>query len=420
MKGSPNVNVARPPPRGLPSPLTGVMPEPMADQKPPAPTAPVPIEVAGNQLTLLPDGPGRLDALIALIDGAKKDLRILYYIFLDDGSGVRVRDALITAAGRGVKVSLLVDGFGATANKEFWQPVTDSGIAFCRFSPDFGRRYLLRNHQKLALADGRKVITGGFNVSDDYFGTVESGAWRDLGIQVEGNSVGCLTRYFDDLFGWTRRPQARIRDLRRMLQQHSLTEGTLHWLFGGPTRRLSPWARAVRKDMLGAGRIDMIAAYFAPSLGMLRRNARIARRGGTSRLITAAKSDNRATIGAARNTYWYLLKRGVRIFEYQPTKLHTKLFVIDDVVHIGSANFDVRSLFLNLEMMLRVEDKGFAAAMRAFVDGEVADSKEITIAEHRKMRTPFARIRWWLAYFLVAVADYRISRRLNFGFEKRT
>jgi cardiolipin synthase len=389
----------------------------MAEENPSGPAPLVSIEVAANRLTLLPDGPQRLEALIALIDGAKSDLRILYYIFLEDKSGVRIRDALIEAAGRGVKVSLLVDGFGSTANREFWRPLLETGIRFCRFSPKYGRRYLLRNHQKLALADGRKVITGGFNVSDDYFGTVESGAWRDLGLQVEGDSVDCLTRYFDDLFSWARAPHSRIRELRRMLQQHSLTEGKLHWLFGGPTRRLSPWARAVRKDMLSARRLDMIAAYFAPSPGMLRRIARVARR-GEARLVTAAKSDNLATVGAARNTYWYLLRRKVKIFEYQPTKLHSKLFVVDDVVHIGSANFDMRSLFLNLEMMLRVDDKAFAAAMRGFVDGEIRDSKEITIEAHRKARTPFARLRWWLAYFIVAIADYRISRRLNFGFEK--
>ncbi len=201
-----------------------------------------------------------------------------------------------------------------------------------------------------------------------------------------------------------------------MLQQHSITEGKLHWLFGGPGRRLSPWARAVRQDMINADRLDMIASYFAPSPPILRRIGQVARR-GTVRLVTAAKSDNRATIGAARSTYQYLLKRGVRIFEYQPTKLHTKLFVVDDVVHIGSANFDMRSLFLNLEMMLRVDDPAFATAMRGFVDGEIRDSAPVTIESHRRMRTPFARLRWWLAYFVVAVADYGISRRLNFDLD---
>ncbi|HEY0412902.1 MAG TPA: phosphatidylserine/phosphatidylglycerophosphate/cardiolipin synthase family protein [Allosphingosinicella sp.] len=371
-------------------------------------------EVAGNRLTLLIEGPERLDALIALIDQAKESLRFLYYMFLDDASGTRVRDALLAAAARGIAVSVLVDGFGSTNNLAFFQPLIDSeGVRFCRFSPNYGRKYLLRNHQKLALADERRVIIGGFNISDDYFGTIEAGAWRDIGLEVAGPSVACLTRYFDDLFAWAARPQARGRELRRMLQQHSVTEGKLHWLFGGPTRRLSPWARAVRKDMMEATRLDIIAAYFAPAPAMLRRMTKVARRGRT-RLVTAAKSDNNATIGAARSTYSWLLKRGVQIFEYQPTKLHTKLFVVDDVVHIGSANFDMRSLFLNLEMMLRIEDEAFAAAMRRFVDGEIAHSRPITLAEHRKQRTWFNRLRWALGYFIVAVADYRISRRLNF------
>lgn len=374
--------------------------------------------VDGNRLTLLADGPERLGALLALIKEARHSLRFLYYIWEDDDCGRRVRDGLVEAQQRGVQVSLLVDGFGAAnAPDGFFQDLVDAGGHFCRFSPRFGRRYLLRNHQKLAMADGRRVIIGGFNIADDYFGTIESGAWRDLGLQVEGDSVKALADYFDALMRWTQTPRARIRDLRRVLNRYSVTNGKLHWLFGGPTRRLSPWAQAVRRDMRSARRLDVIAAYFAPGPRLLRRSGNVARRGGQGRLVTAAKSDNTATIGAARHTYWVLLKRGVRVFEYQPTKLHTKLFVMDDVVHIGSANFDMRSLFINLEMMLRIEDRAFANAMRRLVDGEVANSVEITLADHRAQRTLFNRVRWGLAYFLVAVADYGITRRLNFSGE---
>ena len=387
----------------------------MAEANPQQNAVEVVATVEGNRLTLLPDGPERLEALIALIDGAERTLRLLYYMFLSDASGERVRDALLKAAERGVKVSLLVDGFGSDAAKaSFFQPLVDSQVRFCRFSAKWGRRYLLRNHQKLALADERRVIIGGFNVSDDYFGTIESGAWRDLGLRVEGDSVLGLVHYFDTLFEWTFRPGGRIRELRRVLQQSSITQGKLHWLFGGPTRRLSPWARAVRRDMRRAQRLDLIAAYFAPSLGMLRRIAGIARR-GKARVITAAKSDNTSTIAAARSTYWWLLKRRVEIYEYQPTKLHSKLFVVDDVVHIGSANFDMRSLFLNLEMMLRVDDKAFADAMRRFVDGEVANSEPITREKHNAQRSLLNRLHWGFGYFILAVADYRISRTLNFG-----
>jgi cardiolipin synthase A/B len=374
-----------------------------------------PMEVAGNRLTLLPDGPERLAALIALIEGAEESLRVLYYIWSDDPAGRQVRDALVAAAARGVAVSLLVDGYGvSSAPRGFFQPLLDAQARFCRFVPRWGRRYLLRNHQKLALADGRKAIVGGFNISSDYFGTVEEGAWRDLGLEVDGPSARYLVRYFDALFDWAETEDASIRRLRRMLSHYSVQDGALHWLFGGPTRRLSPWARSVKADMMQATRLDMIVAYFAPSLSMLRRIFGIAKR-GRARIVTPAKLDHQFVVGAARFLYNVLLKRGAEIYEYQPTKLHSKLIVIDDAVHIGSANFDMRSLYLNLEMMLRIDDPGFAAMMRRFVDSEIASSKRILPEEHRKSMTLWNRIKWALGYFVVATADYNVARRLNFG-----
>lgn len=374
-----------------------------------------PLTVAGNRLTLLPDGPERLDALIELIRGARVSLRLLYYIWRDDSVGRRVRDALLDAVRRGVRVSVLVDGFGASdSGEEFFRPLEEAHARFCQFQPRWGRRYLLRNHQKLALADEERAIVGGFNIADDYFAPLGPDAWRDLGLLVEGPDVAPLVRYFDALFGWARDPKARTRTLRRLLLRSSSGDGPLRWLFGGPSRRLSPWARAVRGDMKGARRLDVIAAYFAPGPALLRRTANVAR-GGSARVVVPAHTDHNMAVDAARHSYTVLLRRGVRVFEYQPAKLHTKLFVLDDAVHIGSANFDVRSLFLNLEMMLRVEDRAFAAAMRRYVDGEIADSVKVTLEEHRSRRTLLNRLRWGFAYFLLAVADYRITRGIAGG-----
>ena len=189
-------------------------------------------------------------------------------------------------------MSLLVDGFWRVVRaKGFFQPLVDAEARFCRFVPRWGRRYLLRNHQKLALADGRRVIIGGFNISDDYFGTIEQGAWRDLGLMVEGPSVALPGPLF-------RRP-VRLGGSRGRLdpraaadaEHASVTDGPLHWLFGGPTRRLSPWARSVKADMLRATRLDMIVAYFAPSLSMLRRIFGVARR-GRARIDHAGQVDH--------------------------------------------------------------------------------------------------------------------------------
>jgi len=379
-------------------------------------TGAAPHVVDGNRLTLLCEGPARLDALIALIDGARTSLRLLYYIYSDDQAGRRVREALQEAVDRGVNVSLIVDGFGSDATADFFAPLKDAGASVCRFIPRLGRRYLLRNHQKLALADEARVIIGGFNVSDDYFAGGAQAAWRDLGLLVEGPAAGRLTGYFDALAHWTQTPGAKMRSLRRALGRWSEHAGATRWLLGGPARRLSPWALAMKRDMRDCRLLDIIAAYFAPNPAMLRRIEAVARRGGRARVLTAAKSDNNATIGAARHTYRRLLRRGVELFEYQPTKLHTKLFLVDDIVYIGSANFDMRSLYLNLELMLRIEDKAFADHLRGYFEGELTQSKGITREEHRRVGT-IDRIRWAIAYFVVAVVDYGVSRRLNFGIE---
>jgi len=173
------------------------------------------------------------------------------------------------------------------------------------------------------------------------------------------------------------------------------------------------WWRSIGRDMKRARRLDMIFAYFAPPSAMIRRIGRVGRR-GRARIVNAAKSDNGATIAAARHSYSRLIRRHVEIYEYQPAKLHTKLALVDDVVHIGSSNFDYRSFYINLEIMLRIKDAGFAEAMRAYFEGELADCRWITHELHERRATMWRRVKWALSHFLVNVTDYSVTRRLNF------
>ena len=372
-------------------------------------------EVDGNRLTIFFEGDERRDALLALIDRAQRELRLLYYIYSADAVGTQVRDALIAARGRGVSVALLIDGFGSDDTPdEFFEPLRAAGGSVCRFLPRFGRSYLLRNHQKLALADGAHVLIGGFNIDDSYFAPAAEGGWRDLGLLVEGPAADHLTGYFDAILGWARDPKAKMRTLNRGLGEWSQASGRLRWLFGGPTKRLSPWARALRRDLATSSRLDMIAAYFAPNPGMLRRLRRMARR-GTVRIMTASKSDNTMTIAAARNCYVRLLRRGAQIWEYAPTKLHTKLFVVDDIAYVGSANCDMRSLYINCEIMLRIEDAGVAARLRRYAEAETGDAREASEELIRRRSNTWTRVKWAIAYFIVAAVDYSVTRRVNFG-----
>ncbi|MBN8817983.1 MAG: phosphatidylserine/phosphatidylglycerophosphate/cardiolipin synthase family protein [Sphingomonas sp.] len=371
--------------------------------------------VDGNELALLPGGEERLEALIALIESARERLDICYYIFTHDVCGDRVLEALIDACNRDVAVTLLVDAFGsANTPQSFFDPLIEAGARFGWFGAHRSTRYLIRNHQKMVIADGKSALIGGFNCDRSYFGAAsEPLAWCDLGLMVKGPWAVSLERWFDALAHWTIDTKQHFRRLRQLVRAWQPGEGPGVWLVGGPTRQLNNWARKVKSDLETGGRLDLVAAYFSPSPGMIRRINRIARREGAS-LITPSKSDNTATIGAARHLYRRLLRAGVQIFEYRPQKLHMKLIVIDDVTYVGSANFDMRSLFLNLELMLRIEDAGFASEARALIDTLEADSRRIDGRLYDWMAGPVARVRWWLQYLLVGVLDYTVTRRLNF------
>jgi cardiolipin synthase len=378
---------------------------------------PIRAEIAGNRLELIESGEERLRTLLELIAGAERSIKMLMYMFNPDHVGVAVRNALAEAAKRGVEVRLLVDGFGSAARPEFFRPLNEAGGEECVFNPSYGRRYLLRNHQKLVVIDEKVAILGGANIDDTYM--CDSGArhWRDLWLRIDGPEVAMASHYFDTLFRWSTHSRPGLNYARRRLAAFSEWQGPLQWKFSGPLSMRNSWWRSIGRDIARGSRLDMIFAYFAPPGAMVRRIGRLGRR-GRARIITAAKSDNNATIAAARHSYSRLLRRHVEMYEYQPAKLHTKLAIIDDVVHIGSSNFDYRSLYINLEIMLRIKDAGFAAAVRAYFERELEGCVWITPALHKSRANLWRRMRWALSHFLVNVADYTVTRRLNFRPER--
>ncbi|HEX7820775.1 MAG TPA: phosphatidylserine/phosphatidylglycerophosphate/cardiolipin synthase family protein [Sphingobium sp.] len=376
--------------------------------------------IDGNRLILVEEGPERLTTLLRIIAEARERLCLYYYIFAEDRSGRQVRAALIDACRRGVAVTLMVDGFGsATTPDGFFAPLADAGARFGRFGTRRSTRYLIRNHQKMAIADGVRAVIGGFNVEDDYFAdSGDANGWCDLALLVEGPTVEPLQHWYDAMADWVLEGQG-FRALRRLVGRWRQPDGgRLQWLMGGPTVRLNNWARRVKADLQRARRLDMIAAYFSPGRGMLRRITRIAERGET-RIILPLYSDNSMTIGAARHLYRRMIRRGVRLYEYERCKLHMKLIVVDDIVYVGSANFDKRSLFLNVEIMLRIEDAAFAGDVRALVVRRRQESRPIDEAAYRALSGPVAQLRWLVSYWLVGVVDFTVTRRLNFRSEPR-
>ena len=373
---------------------------------------PFSLTAAGHEFTFYPHGQDRLRALVDLIGSAEASLRVFYYLFDSDISGTMVRDALVEAARRGVTVELIVDDFGNDAGADFFAPLTEAGGNFAIFSPKWGKRYLVRNHQKFVIADERRVMTGGANVSDHYFAIPADNGWCDLSAIIEGPVADQFTRWFGLLQRWVANEEAgrtrQLRALRDIVKEWDGGDGPVRLLVGGPLVRKGHWAWVLRRDLVGAKRLDTVSAYFSPPRSFRRLFARIGRR-GSARMIMPGKSDISAAIDMARLLYGKLLRAGVKIFEFTPCKLHMKLLVVDDISYVGSANLDKRSFRVNVELMVRIEDAGLAARLRELIDHMEAASMPITPEWYARESTVFNRLRWRLAYWM-SLADYRISK----------
>lgn len=376
-------------------------------------------EVGGHSLHLVHAPEDRLAAVLQLIEAAKSSVRMFSYMFEADQTGQEVLAALCDAAGRGLQVQLIIDSFGSGDNTDsFFDPLVAAGGQYHCFSSRKGLGYFVRNHQKILIADEDHALVGGFNITDYYFGRKGDESWEDLGVIVSGPEVAHLVEYYDELDRLSEGGRIKFRAMRQLIRSWRPGDGPVRWLIGGPTNRISPLGLNLKRALETARRIDIVAAYFSPSQTILRRIARVTKRNKGSRLVMAGKTDNGATISAARLLYRYLLKRKARIYEFQPRPLHMKLFVVDDAVYIGSANLDVRSLFINMEIMVRIEDKAFAERLHQLIDGLVEQSAEQTRSLLRERDSWWSRFKSGLAYFLVNSVDYSIGRRIKFGLLK--
>jgi cardiolipin synthase A/B len=372
--------------------------------------------IAGHIIHVQHSPQDRWDAMLHLIEQAQHSIRMLCYTFRADASGTLIRDALIAAAKRGVSVSLIVDSFGSSENYDaFFAPIANAGGRFLWFSSRWNIGYLVRNHQKILIADDQTALIGGYNIADSYFSKAGRVSWEDFGMVMSGAQIQSLAGYFDQLFAMTAKDGIRFLELRNLIKSWRPGSDSIQILLGGPSNRISPWARQLIRDLDIAQRFDAAMAYFSPSQSILRRIGKVAKR-GTARLMLAGKSDNFATIGASRILYGFLLKRNAAIFEFQPRPLHMKLLVIDDASYIGSSNLDVRSLFINLEIMVRIDDVALAAHLRDVIDNMVDKSEAQDVTRHKTRATWLNRIRWTIGYFVVNSIDYSVGRRIRFRF----
>jgi cardiolipin synthase len=346
------------------------------------------------------------------IGQARDTLELEIYIFADDDAGRAVLETLVAAAVRGVRVRVLVDAFGSvTLADSFWNPLRGAGGEVRWFNPFRLGRFAIRNHRKLLVCDEAVGFVGGFNISLDYAGDGVTRGWRDLGLEIRGPVVALFRQAFESSWNNAELKHSRIPQLRRSRSRAALQQQQCDLLLSGPGRNSNFIQRQLLNDLRRAREVDIMVAYFVPTRRLRRALIRVTRRGGRVRMVFAGRSDVPLAQFAARSFYRRLLRAGVEIWEYQPQILHAKIIVINDVVYVGSANLDTRSLQINYELMLRVKEEPLAAEGRRIIERDLSHSLRITREDWRKRQNIWSRFRQRWSHFFFTQIDTYFARR---------
>ncbi len=359
----------------------------------------------GNALGLLPGGDAILDATLALIHGARHDLRFEMYIWADDAVGREMADALRAALARGVAVRGLVDAVGGWGAGRMVGEMKALGADLRWFHPVATWRPKIwnrRNHRKLLIADGAEAIVASANWGLDYRPSENPEAFLDMGLVLRGPSVGDLV---DDFAAAWRRSEGETPPLPSQREADPIWSGP--WRENALVQVVSsavPGGRAAMRRhfrlLLSQVHTEVLVAnaYFIPGLPVLNRLGQLAHRGKRIVLLLPGASDQRFVQAASRHIYGPLLARGVRIFERERTMLHAKAAVLDgEALFTGSANLDPRSFRLNLELNLLVRQPEIVAEAKARFEAQLPMSKEREAAAWLR-RPAWARAWSWFAY----------------------
>lgn len=339
----------------------------------------------GNRVTAFQNGDQIFPAMLEAIRGARRTINMETYIYWSGDTGQTFADALCERARAGVAVHLVVDWAGSIRMDDaLLGTMQDAGVRVEHYRPlrwyNLGRLNN-RTHRKLLVVDGRVGFTGGVGIADQWSGHAQDpDHWRETHFRVEGPVVAQLQSAFND--NWIKTtgellngpdhfpPLERAGDMDAHLFIASPAGGSesMHLMY------LQAVAAAVRS-------IDLCAAYFVPDHLIAQALLAARQRGVRVRVLLPGPHIDSETVRLSSRASWGpLLKGGVGIHIYQPTMIHVKLLVVDEeLVSVGSTNFDIRSFRLNDEASLNVYDRGFAEAMTRVFEEDLARSTRYTL-----------------------------------------
>lgn len=349
------------------------------------------IPVTGrNSCRVLWSGREAFEDMLALMEEARENIHLEFYIFRDDEIGGRFQEVLIRKARQGVRVRMLCDGMGSHGlGKGFIRSLQKAGVEVHFFLPPLTslleRRFNFRNHRKIMVIDGRVGFTGGMNVGDDYIGKdPKRGYWRDTHLRLEGDAVYHLQYIF--LKDW-RLAAGDILSHPRFFPAHNCTEKEAVLIVpSGPDGAVDASQEMYFAALCSARhRIWITSPYFIPDPSVCRALKHAVLSGVDVRIIIPAVPDNMLVYQASLSYLENLQDAGVKFYRYTKGFMHSKMILVDSVLAtVGSANLDMRSFYSNFELSAVLLSPGAVATLAAGFERDLQHSEFIDPEKFRE------------------------------------
>jgi cardiolipin synthase len=351
--------------------------------------------VAGNGIRFITNGEDAYHALEQHILGAKSTIHINSFILGRDDTGRRLVKLLAKRATEGVRVRLLLDSVGSMFSRGlFVNPIRRAGGEVGKFMPvlPFTSRGSanLRNHRKIAVFDHCTAIVGGHNLAREYMGPTHfARRWQDFGAIIEGPAAALLNEVF--IADWCFATRDSMDALRHEIPPDCVTiphgQSELQVVASGPDVPGDPLYEGIIAMIQEANEsIWIVTPYFIPDDVLLRSLIVKARSGKQVTLITPRASNHPVADFARRHYIREMQRAGANVLLYGSGMLHSKAMIVDDKVALfGSANFDLRSLFVNFEIGVLVHSRTDVMTMKTWA-ADLAARCHPPKAERKRLR----------------------------------
>lgn len=350
----------------------------------------------GNSVEYLPETEGFINRLVGDIDAAQHHVHLLYFIFVDDGVGRRVAEALTRAAARGVTCRVLADAAGSRKLfRRLGPEMKRNGVQIHNMLPlGFLRsgvsRIDLRNHRKLAVIDGHVSYTGSHNIVDPSYGHANL-EWHDLSARICGPIVLELQAVFAS--DWFYEAEEMLDAEELYPDPKRCGNIPIQTLPSGPVYKTANYQRMALVAIHAAQRrIVITTPYFVPDDALIQGLQLAVLRGVQVDLVLPEKGDKVLLDAVAGSYYEELLDAGINIYHYTSGLLHAKTLSVDDSAALfGTSNFDSRSFAINFELSLILYGEEVTVPLREQQDEYIRNSRQLT-AEAWNQRSGARRV----------------------------